>query len=64
MKNEEVVEKYFIIKDLAFSDFMKEDDDKTVQLYDTLERAVSTCGIYEFPNVLVCKVVCNYVDRD
>lgn len=50
MKNKEVVEKYIIIKDLEFSDFMKDNDDK-ICVYDTYDDALNTCGIYEFENV-------------
>ena len=45
MENEKAVGKYIIIKDLEFSDFMKNDEGK-IKLYDTIGEAAETCGMY------------------
>jgi len=63
MENKEAVGKFIIIKDLEFSDFMKGDDGK-IKVYDSLTEASETCGMYEFPNVLVCKIVLNHIEPE
>ena len=63
MENEKAVGKYIIIKDLAFSDFMKDENGK-IKVFDTLERAGETCGMYEFPDVLICKIERNYIESN
>ena len=62
MKNKDVIGKYFIIQDLQFNDFMK-NKDGVVNLYNTIEEACETCGMYEFENALVCKVEFNYIEK-
>jgi len=62
MENEKAVGKFIIIKDLEFSDFMKGKDGK-IMTFDTLNEACETCGMYEFPNVLVCKIEFNHVEK-
>ena len=62
MENEKTIGKYFIIKNLKFQDFMK-DENGEILLYDTFEDAMITCGMYEFENILVCKVKYNYKDE-
>ena len=62
MENEEAVGKFIIIKDLEFSDFMKDKDGK-IMIFDTLVEACETCGMYEFPNVLVCKIEFNHIEK-
>jgi hypothetical protein len=57
-----MIDKHIIIKDLNFSDFMKDKDGKII-LYDTLEEAADVCGIYEFPNALVCKIEYNHIEK-
>jgi hypothetical protein len=59
--NKESVGKYFIIQDLEFSDYMKDKEGK-IKLYDTLSEAAEVCGMYEFPNALVCKVEFNHIE--
>lgn len=49
-------EKYFIIKDLEVNDYMKDDDGK-LELYNSKEEALTVCGMYEFDNALVCKII-------
>jgi len=63
MNNKDVVGKFIIIKDLEFSDFMKDKDDK-INIYDTLEEASLTCGMYEFPDVLICKIEYNHIEPE
>lgn len=63
MENEKAVGKFIIIKDLEFSDFMKDKDDK-IMTFNTLDEACVTCGMYEFPNVLVCKIEFNHVEPE
>jgi hypothetical protein len=62
MENKEVVGKFIIIKDLLFSDFMK-DEDGNIRVFDTMLEAAETCGMYEFPNVLVCKIEYNHIEK-
>ena len=59
---EKVVGKYVIVKDLNFSDFMKDEQGK-INIYDTLEEACNVCGMYEFENVLVLKVEYNHIEK-
>lgn len=54
-------DKYFIIKDLKFSDFMK-DEKGNLMLFESKEEVMNTCGMYEFPDVLVCQIKENYKD--
>jgi len=63
MINKQSVGKYFIVKDLLFSDFMK-DEHGNIELYDTEENACDTCGIYEFEDAIVCKVIYNHVEDE
>ena len=62
MLNEQSVGKYFIIRDISFSNFMK-NEEGNIDLYDTFEEAALVCGMYEFPNVLICKVEYNHIER-
>jgi hypothetical protein len=61
-----MIGKHIIIKNLKFkecqNDFMKDKDGKII-LYDTLEEAMEVCGIYEFPNALVCKIEYNHIEK-
>lgn len=52
----------YIIVDLSTMDYMKDESDK-IKIYDTEEQARETCGMYEFENVWVCKLVYNYIDE-
>lgn len=62
MKNKDLVGKFIIVKDLQFSDFMK-DDKEGICVYDTYEEACTTCGMYEFPDVLVMEIKYNHIER-
>ena len=61
--NKDLVGKYIIVKDILFTDFMK-DKDGNIITYDTPEEALSMCGIYEFPDVLILKVEHNYIEDE
>ena len=61
MKNKDIVGKYVIVKDLEFSDFMKDKNGK-IKVYNTLDEAGVTCGMYEFEDALVMKVEFNHVE--
>jgi hypothetical protein len=63
MKNKDAVGKYMIIKDLNFSDYMKDDRGKIIT-FNTFDEACLTCGMYEFEDVLVCKIEFNHVEKD
>lgn len=58
-RNKKLIGKYFIILDLKFSDFMK-DEKGNIILFDTYDEANSTCFIYEFPKFLICRIEENY----
>ena len=62
MENNEAVGKFIIVKDLLFSDFMKDEDGK-IKVFDTALEASETCGMYEFPDVLICKIEYNYIEK-
>lgn len=59
MTNKEAVGKYIIVKDLEFSDFMKDENGKII-IYDNLNDVFNLCGINEFEDVLVLKVEFNH----
>lgn len=63
MENKDSVGKYVIVKNLQFSDFMKDKHGNTL-IYDTFEEAAITCGMYEFPDVLILKVEFNHIEED
>ena len=62
MENSELVGKFIIVKDLQFSDFMKDNEGK-IKIYDSFEDANVTCGIYEFDDVLILEVKYNYKEK-
>lgn len=62
-KNSELVNKYIIVKDIYFSDFMKDEDGK-IKTYNTRKEALETCGMYEFEDVLVLKIEANYIENE
>ena len=53
-------DKYVII-DLRDMNYMKDKDDK-INIYDTEEEACSVCGMYEFDNAWVCKLIYNHIE--
>ena len=38
------------------------DEEGLIITYDTEEDALDVCGMYEFENCWVCKLVSNYID--
>jgi hypothetical protein len=63
MKNSEVVGKFVIVDNLNFTDFMK-DENGNINVYDTLEEACSTCGMYEFEDAIVLKIEYNHIEPE
>lgn len=54
-------DKYVII-DLRTMDYMK-DKEGVINYYDTIEEAGEVCGMYEFENAWVCKLVFNHIEK-
>ena len=61
-KSKKMKDKYVII-DLRNMDYMK-DEDKNFVFYDTEQEAGEVCGMYEFENAWILKLVYNYIDVD
>jgi hypothetical protein len=53
-------DKYVII-DFKTMDYMKNEKDE-INLYVTEDEAASICGMYEFENVWVCKLIYNHIE--
>lgn len=51
----------YVIIDLRNMDFMKEDG--KIVYYDTEEEAYDVCGIYEFENAWVMKLIYNHIEK-
>jgi len=54
-------DKYVII-DLKNMDYMKDFAGKII-LYNTEGEACDACGIYEFKNAWVCKLIYNHIEQ-
>ena len=54
-------DKYVII-DLRTMDFMKNSEGK-INFYDTEEEAKLVCGMYEFENAWVMKLIYNHIEK-
>ena len=52
----------YVIINLENMDFMKNKEGK-IKFYDSEEEARTTCGMYEFKNVWVMKLVYNYIEE-
>ena len=52
----------YVIIDLRNMNYMKDKDGKII-VYDTEEEASLTCGMYEFENAWICKLIFNYIDE-
>lgn len=52
-----------IIVDLDKKDFMKNSKGEVV-IYDSEDEACTTCGMYEFENVWVAKLIFNHKEND
>ena len=53
----------YVIIDLRNMDFFKDSKGK-IKYYDTEEEASSTCGMYEFTNAWVMKLIYNHIEND
>jgi len=58
--NTDLVGKYVII-DLRNMDFMK-DKEGVIKYYDTRQEAAETCGMYEFEDAWVMKLIYNHIE--
>lgn len=63
MENKDSIGKYIIIKDLLFSDYFKDENGK-IKTYNTIEEVTNDCWIHELPDVLILKVISNYIEED
>ena len=55
-------EGHYVIIDLRNMGFMK-DKDGSIIYYDTEEEARNVCGMYEFENAWVMKLVYNHIEK-
>jgi len=53
----------YVIIDLRNMDFMKDKYGK-IRFYDTEEDASLTCGMYEFENAWVMKLLYNHIENE
>jgi hypothetical protein len=53
----------FVIIDLNNMDIMRDKNDKIV-FYDTENDARDVCGMYEFENVWIMKLIHNHVEQN
>ena len=53
----------FIIIDLRDMDFMT-DKDGNMKFFDNLDEAYLTCGMYEFENAWICKLIHNHIEEE
>jgi hypothetical protein len=56
------MEGQYVIIDLRNMDFMK-NQEGNINYYNTEEEACETCGMYEFENAWVCKLVFNHIEK-
>ncbi len=52
----------YVIIDLRNMNFMKNEKGE-INYYDTMEKACTVCGMYEFENVWVVKLMYNHIER-
>ena len=52
----------YIIIDLKTMDYMKSKGGR-INYYNTVEEAAETCGMYEFENVWICKLIFNHIEH-
>jgi hypothetical protein len=53
----------YVIIDLRTMDFMKNGEGE-ITYYDTEEEACDVCGMYEFENAWVMKLIYNHIEKD
>ena len=53
----------YVIIDLRNMDFMKNKEGK-INYYDTEEEACLICGMYEFENAWVMKLIYNHIEAE
>ena len=53
----------YVIIDLRNMDFMK-DENGQILYYNTEEEACNTCGMYEYENAWVVKLIYNHIEND
>ena len=51
----------YVIIDLRNMDFMKNEKGE-INYYDTMERACTVCGMYEFENAWVMQLMYNHIE--
>lgn len=61
LKNNKMIGKFIIVKDLSFSDYMK--DENGICLYDYFDDAWVVCGMYEFPDAIILQVKGEYSEK-
>lgn len=52
----------YVIINLIDMDFMKDEKTGKISYYDTEDEACTVCGMYEFPNVWVMKLIHNHIE--
>jgi hypothetical protein len=52
----------YVIIDLRTMDFMK-DQDGIIKYYDTEEEARNICGMYEFVDAWILKLIYNHIEK-
>lgn len=53
----------YVIIDLRNMDFMKNEEGK-INYYDTEDEACLVCGMYEFENAWVMKLIYNHIEAE
>ena len=53
----------YVIIDLRSMDFMKNEKGE-INYYDTVEEAGTVCGMYEFENAWVLKLIYNHIEQN
>ena len=56
------MEGQYVIIDLRTMDFMK-DESGNIKYYDTEEQAGIVCGVHEFENAWILKLVYNHIEE-
>lgn len=53
----------YVIIDLRNMDFMK-NEEGNINYYDTMDEALTTCGMYEFEDAWVMQLIYNHKEAD